>query len=66
MLSLTRVRESFWFLPAVFGIVAIVLAEVLVTVDRTLPTSLTEGLPLLGALSASGVARCCRASAPRC
>jgi uncharacterized membrane protein len=54
MLSLTRVRESFWFLPAVFGLVAIVLAEVLVTVDRTLPTSLTEGLPLLGALSASG------------
>ena len=54
MLSLTRVRESFWFLPAVFGLVAVVLAEVLVTVDRSLPTTVTEGLPLLGALSASG------------
>ncbi|ROS52656.1 DUF2254 domain-containing protein [Frigoribacterium sp. PhB24] len=54
MLSLTRVRESFWFLPAVFGLAAIVLAEVLVTVDRALPTTVTEGLPLLGALSASG------------
>ena len=45
MLSLTRVRESFWFLPAVFGLVAVVLAEVLVTVDRSLPTTVTEGLP---------------------
>ncbi|NRD25111.1 DUF2254 domain-containing protein [Frigoribacterium sp. VKM Ac-2836] len=54
MLSLTRVRESFWFLPAVFGLAALVVAEVLVTIDRALPTTVTEGLPLLGALSASG------------
>ena len=54
MLSLTRVRESFWFLPAVFALAALVLAEVLVTVDRSIPSSTTAGLPLLGALSASG------------
>ena len=48
-----RVRESFWFLPAVLGIAAIVLAQVLVTIDRTL---VDRGTPLvvLDALSASG------------
>ena len=48
-----RTRESFWFLPAVFGVVAIVLAQVLVTVDRQLIGS-GVSLPFLDELSASG------------
>ncbi len=31
---LVRIRESFWFLPAVLGVVAIVAAQLLVTLDR--------------------------------
>lgn len=52
--ALLRVRESFWFLPALFGVSAIVLAEALVALDRTLPPGVTDDLPFLGALSASG------------
>ena len=48
-----RIRESFWFLPTVLGVVALVLAEVLVGLDRTLNTEFA-GIPLLETLSASG------------
>jgi uncharacterized membrane protein len=47
-----RARESFWFLPAVFGIAAVVLAEALVTLDRTLIAHGTR-IPFFDALSAS-------------
>ncbi len=53
MKVLLRIRESFWFLPAVFGIAAIVLAEALVAVDSLALPGLTD-LPLSDALSASG------------
>jgi len=33
---LLQTRESFWFLPTVFGIGAVILAQVLVLLDRTL------------------------------
>ena len=49
---LLRTRESFWFLPAVFGIVAIIVAEALVFLDRTLIDNGTR-LVFLDALSAS-------------
>ncbi|MDJ0323289.1 DUF2254 domain-containing protein [Cryobacterium sp. PH31-AA6] len=49
---LLRTRESFWFLPAVFGIVAIIVAETLVFLDRTLIDNGTR-LVFLDALSAS-------------
>ena len=52
--ALLRVRESFWFLPAALGLLAVVLAEVLVLVDRTLPEVATDRLFFLDALSASG------------
>lgn len=48
-----RLRESFWFLPALFGVAAVVLAEVLVSVDR----SVIDGgvrIAVLDALSAGG------------
>ena len=48
-----RVRESFWFLPAVVGVLAIVAAEVLVGVDRAVLAAGVE-IPFLDALSASG------------
>ncbi|ROQ30901.1 putative membrane protein [Frondihabitans sp. PhB188] len=47
-----RARESFWFLPAVFGIAAIILAEVLVTIDQSLVDN-GGRIPFLDALSAS-------------
>lgn len=50
---LLRIRESFWFLPAVLGIGAIVLAELLVLLDRSLVDAGTR-LTFLDALSASG------------
>ncbi|MGU3435769.1 DUF2254 domain-containing protein [Actinomycetes bacterium M1A6_2h] len=34
--ALLRARDTFWFLPAVLGLAAVVLAQVLVTVDRRL------------------------------
>lgn len=48
-----RVRESFWFLPAVFGVAAIVIAELLVAVDHSLVNDGTR-IGFLDALSASG------------
>ncbi|RFA13741.1 hypothetical protein B7R21_07865 [Subtercola boreus] len=47
-------RESFWFLPAVFGVVAIALGESLVLLDRSLIGNGVTGLFFLNALSASG------------
>ncbi|ARC56645.1 hypothetical protein AS850_06105 [Frondihabitans sp. 762G35] len=49
---LLRARESFWFLPAVFGLLSIVLAEALVAVDRVLIDDGTR-VAFLDALSAS-------------
>jgi len=48
-----RIRESFWFLPSVFGVVAIIVAELLVLLDQTLLDGGTS-IPFLDALSASG------------
>ncbi|TCL72499.1 MULTISPECIES: DUF2254 domain-containing protein [unclassified Curtobacterium] len=48
-----RVRESFWFLPALLGIAAMVVAELLVTLDHALVHSATR-IGFLDALSASG------------
>ncbi|WP_139195284.1 DUF2254 domain-containing protein [Curtobacterium sp. MCBA15_001] len=48
-----RVRESFWFLPAVFGVAAIVAAEVLVAVDHAVVDGGVR-IAVLDALSASG------------
>lgn len=48
-----RVRESFWFLPAVFGVAAIVVAEVLVAVDHAVVDGGVR-IAVLDALSASG------------
>lgn len=48
-----RVRESFWFLPAVLGVAAIVIAELLVALDHTLVDGGTR-IGFLDALSASG------------
>lgn len=48
-----RVRESFWFLPALLGIAAIVLAEVLVAVDRAVIDGGVR-IAVLDSLSASG------------
>lgn len=47
-----RARESFWFLPAVFGIAAVVLAQALVTLDQVLIDE-DARIPFLDALSAS-------------
>ena len=47
-----RAQESFWFLPAVFGVAAIVLAQALVTLDRALIDGGTR-IPFFDALSAS-------------
>ncbi len=46
-------RESFWFLPAIFGVVAILLAQGLVTVDRTFEDSIST-FPFFRELSADG------------
>ncbi|TDW28747.1 DUF2254 domain-containing protein [Cryobacterium psychrophilum] len=51
---LLRTRESFWFLPAVFGISAIALALGLVLLDRTLTDNGVTSAFFLDALSASG------------
>lgn len=50
---LVRVRESFWFLPALLGVVAIVVAQALVEVDRALLDGGTT-VPFLDGLSAGG------------
>ena len=31
---MAKLRESFWFIPAVLGVVALVLAQALVSLDR--------------------------------
>ncbi len=49
-----RARESFWFLPTVFGIMAILLAQGLVLFDRALIGNGVTGAFFLDALSASG------------
>lgn len=49
-----RVRESFWFLPAVFGVGAIVAAQLLVFLDQAVVDASGTGLGFLDALSASG------------
>ncbi|WP_129339596.1 DUF2254 domain-containing protein [Cellulomonas endophytica] len=46
MSRLVHLRQRFWFLPAVMCVVAVVVAEVLVTLERR-----TGGLPLPGWLS---------------
>lgn len=51
---LLRTRESFWFLPAVFGIAAVVLGEGLVALDRGLIERGASRILFLDALSASG------------
>ena len=43
MALLARVRESFWFVPAVMCLLAAVAAQVLVAVDRSLPERFLEG-----------------------
>ena len=49
-----RIRESFWFLPTLLGIAAVVLAQVLVTVDQKMIDGGVTSIPFLDALSASG------------
>ncbi len=51
---LVRIRESFWFLPAVLGVVAIVVAQLLVTLDREVLDGQVPAVPFLDALSAGG------------
>lgn len=46
-------RESFWFLPAVFGVVAILLAQGLVTIDRVSAQQISD-LAFFSELSADG------------
>ena len=51
---LLHARESFWFLPALFGLGAIVLALGLVEVDRLLVVRGIDDIPLIEDLSATG------------
>ncbi|WP_130176731.1 DUF2254 domain-containing protein [Cryobacterium sp. SO1] len=51
---LLRSRESFWFLPGVLGLAAIVLAEALVALDRILLADGDGRVLFLDVLSASG------------
>ncbi len=51
---LVRIRESFWFCPAVLGVVAIVAAQLLVTLDREVLDGRVPAVPFLDALSAGG------------
>lgn len=46
-------KESFWFLPAVFGVVAVVLGQGLVTIDRVLAGPISD-LAFFSELSADG------------
>ena len=47
-------RESFWFLPAVFGLAAILIAQGLVTIDRLVLDGQVASIPFFSELSASG------------
>jgi uncharacterized membrane protein len=49
-----RALESFWFYPAVLCVAAVVLAEVLVLVDRGLSPATIDDIGPLSALGASG------------
>lgn len=49
-----RIRESFWFLPAVFGVSAIIAAQLLVFLDQAVIEANGTRLGFLDALSASG------------
>jgi len=51
---LLHARESFWFLPALFGLGAIALALGLVEVDRLLVVRGIDDIPLIEDLSATG------------
>ncbi|WP_418275185.1 DUF2254 domain-containing protein [Isoptericola jiangsuensis] len=51
---LTRARESFWFLPTVLGVLALVAAKGVVTLDRALQDAGLTDLPLMDTLSADG------------
>jgi uncharacterized membrane protein len=51
---LLHARESFWFVPALFGLAAVLLALGLVEVDRLLLDAGITGIPLVADLSASG------------
>ncbi|PFG41721.1 putative membrane protein [Isoptericola jiangsuensis] len=50
----TRARESFWFLPAVLGVLALVAAKGVVALDRALQDAGLTDLPLMDTLSADG------------
>ncbi|WP_150308486.1 DUF2254 domain-containing protein [Planctomonas psychrotolerans] len=50
---LLRARESFWLMPAVFGISAVLLAEALIALDRVLVDA-DVSIPFLNAMSAGG------------
>jgi uncharacterized membrane protein len=47
-------RESFWFLPAVCGVVAVALALGLIEIDRFLQANNIGDIPLIADLSATG------------
>ncbi|TCL78252.1 putative membrane protein [Curtobacterium sp. PhB142] len=49
-----RIRESFWFLPAVLGIAAVVTAQLLVSLDQVVLGAGGTRVAFLDALSASG------------
>ena len=51
---LLHARESFWFLPTLFGVLAIGLAFGLIEVDRLLLRAGIQDLPLVEDLSATG------------
>lgn len=51
---LLHARESFWFLPALFGLGAVALALGLVEVDRLLVVRGIDDIPLIEDLSATG------------
>ncbi|NQX15724.1 DUF2254 domain-containing protein [Rathayibacter sp. VKM Ac-2857] len=51
---LLHARESFWFLPTLFGILAIALAFGLIELDRLLIRAGIQDLPLVEDLSATG------------
>ena len=51
---LLHARESFWFLPTLFGVLAIVLAFGLIELDRLLIRAGVQDLPLVEDLSATG------------
>lgn len=51
---LLHARESFWFLPTLFGVLAIALAFGLIELDRLLIRAGVQDLPLVEDLSATG------------